>query len=185
MCDRELNASGRCPAFLHELGRHPDCCDQKHGHDQRDEHLEGIWDVGVVVAGVSCDAEGADASANSVVSVAAVADLVPFVGRVDYSALESVDELGEGDITTVSEHVDGLEVVVLGAVLELDADKVSDVRRRAADELDDQSRSVFGQSGHVGVVAGDLGHPEQRDEGLIGGSDQKELERVMIEGDAL
>lgn len=99
--------------------------------------------------------------------------------------LESVDELGEGHITFVSEHVDGLEVFVLGSVLEFDADKVSDVWGRAADELDDQSGSVLGQSGHVGVVLGDFGHPEQGDEGLVGGSDQKELEGVVIEGDAL
>ena len=87
MCDRELNAFRRSPAVLHELGRHPDSSEQDESHDQPEEHLEGVRDVGVAAARVGCDAEGADAGADRVVSVAGVADLVPFVGRVDDGAL--------------------------------------------------------------------------------------------------
>lgn len=37
----------------------------------------------------------------------------------------------------------------------------------------------------LGVVLGDLGHVEERDEWLIGGSDQQELQGVVVERDAL
>lgn len=57
--------------------------------------------------------------------------------------LGTVDELGQGDISTVTEDVD----VVPGArsaVLELEADKVTDIGGRATAELDGKGRGVVG-----------------------------------------
>lgn len=71
----------------------------------------------------------------------------------------------------VAKDVESLEVLILGSVLELDADKVTDIWGRAGDELDDQSGSILWHSRNVGVVLADLSHAEERDEGLVGGSD--------------
>jgi len=57
--------------------------------------------------------------------------------------LGTVDELGQGDIRTVTEDMDVLPRLG-GAVLEAEADEVTDIGGRAAAELDSKSRRVVG-----------------------------------------
>lgn len=57
--------------------------------------------------------------------------------------LSTVDELGQGDISAVAEGVDVLPEA-RGTVLEPEADKVTDIRRRAAAELNGEGRGVVG-----------------------------------------
>lgn len=88
MCNGELDAFARCSAVLDELGRHPHAGDDEHGHEHADEDLKRVGDVGVATGWVGCDAEGADVHAVGIISVSAVADLVPLVGRVNDRALK-------------------------------------------------------------------------------------------------
>ena len=57
--------------------------------------------------------------------------------------LGTVDELGQGDIRAVAESVDVLPEA-RGAVLEPEADKVTDIRGRTAAELNSEGRGVVG-----------------------------------------
>jgi hypothetical protein len=98
--------------------------------------------------------------------------------------LEAVDELSEGDIIVVVEQAQSLEAIGLGAVLELDADEVPLVRRMTSAEFDDEGGSVIGQTLKFRVVLGDLGHVEERDDGLVSSLDEQDLEGVSLEGDA-
>jgi hypothetical protein len=55
------------------------------------------------------------------------------LGRGDYLAL--VDELGQGDISTMPEHMMSFEIAI-GAVLELESEEIAAVRWRSATQLD-------------------------------------------------
>ena len=57
--------------------------------------------------------------------------------------LDPVNELGDRDVRLVAESVVGLEVVV-GAVLELDPQEVTVLRRGSAADLKGDGRSVVG-----------------------------------------
>ena len=85
----------------------------------------------------------------------------------------------------VTEDVEGLKVVGVGTVPELDADKVPIVRSGAGADLDGEGRGVIGQTLELGVVFRDLSHVEERDDGLVGGLNEQDLEGVSVEGDAL
>jgi hypothetical protein len=85
----------------------------------------------------------------------------------------------------VAEHAQSLEVIAVGAVSELDADEVPLVGSGTSTDLNGEGRSVVGQTGKLRVVLRDLGHVEERDEGLVGSLDEQDLEGVAVEGDAL
>jgi len=85
----------------------------------------------------------------------------------------------------VTEHVQSLKVIGVGTVPELDADKVPVVRSGAGTDFNGDGGSVIGQTLELGVVLRDLGHVEERDDGLVGGLDEQDLEGVTVEGDAL
>ena len=85
----------------------------------------------------------------------------------------------------MTENVEGLEVIGGSTVPELDADKVPVLRSRAGADFNGEGRGVIGQSLDLGVVLRDLGHVEERDDGLVGGLDEQDLEGVPIEGNAL
>jgi hypothetical protein len=112
------------------------------------------------------------------------AGFLPLLVAGDGSALSTVDELSQGDIRLVAEDVNILEVGV-GSVLELDAEEVAEVGGITTAELNDDGRRVVGDSLEFGVLVSDASHVEERDEWLVGGLDQEELERVAVEGDAL
>ena len=57
--------------------------------------------------------------------------------------LSAVDELGQRDISVVAKDMDILEVAG-SSVPELDAEEVTDIRRRAAAELDGDGGGVVG-----------------------------------------
>lgn len=63
--------------------------------------------------------------------------------RTEISYLGAVDELSQGDISVVAENVNILKGAG-GAVLELDAEEVTEVRRGSAAELNGESRGVVG-----------------------------------------
>jgi len=111
------------------------------------------------------------------------ANLSPLPVAGNGSVLSPVYELGQGNICMMAEDVDVLEV--FGApILELDAEEVAEVGRRAAAELDSNCGSIFGDTEHLWVVIDDAGLVEERNERLVGSLDQEELERVAIESDA-
>lgn len=56
--------------------------------------------------------------------------------------LSTIDELGQRDISIVAEDVDILELA--GSVPESDAEEVTDIRGRAAAELDSHGRGEVG-----------------------------------------
>jgi hypothetical protein len=85
----------------------------------------------------------------------------------------------------VTEHVQSLKVVGVGAVPELDADKVPLVRSGTRTNFDGDGGSVIGQTPNLGVVFGDLGHVEERDHGLVGRLNEQNLEGVAVKGNAL
>ena len=85
----------------------------------------------------------------------------------------------------MTEHAQSLEVIAIGAVPELDADEVPLVGSRTSTDLNGEGRGVIGQTGKLRVVLRDLHHVEERDEGLVGGLDEQNLEGISIEGDAL
>lgn len=98
--------------------------------------------------------------------------------------LEAVDKLGEGDIPTMAEDAQGLEVIGVGAVPEFDADEISLVWGRTSADFDGEGRRVVGQTLQLGVMLDDLGHVEERNDGLVGGLNKEDLEGVSVEGDA-
>jgi hypothetical protein len=57
--------------------------------------------------------------------------------------LDAVNELGQRNITPVTKDVDGTEITV-GPVLELEAQKVTIVRKRTAAKLDHECRGIVG-----------------------------------------
>lgn len=63
--------------------------------------------------------------------------------RAEISYLGTVDELSQRDISVVAENVNILEEA-RGAVLELDAEEVTEVRRGSAAELNGKCRGVVG-----------------------------------------
>jgi len=85
----------------------------------------------------------------------------------------------------VTEDVESLKVIGVGTVPELDADKVPVVRSGAGTDLNGDGRGVIGQTLKLGVVFRDFGHVEERDDGLVGGFDEQDLEGVPVEGNAL
>jgi len=135
--DGKLNASSGFPTFFHKHGRHPHAENEKDGHDRSKEGFKCTGSVGVGSFTTS-DSERVPVKP-VVISVPAVADFAPFVRRVDDGVLESVDELREGDVSAVAKDVKGLEIVIVGSVLEFHSDEVTGVRSRTADELYDQS----------------------------------------------
>jgi len=112
------------------------------------------------------------------------ADVHPLLVAGDGSVLGAVDEFSQGDISMVAKDMDILEVGV-GAVPELNAEEVADVRRRAAAELDGDGRGKIGNASEFGVLLGDSSLVEEGNEWLVGGLNQHELERVAIERNAL
>jgi len=84
----------------------------------------------------------------------------------------------------VAESVVGLEVVV-GAVLELDPQEVTVLRRGSAADLKSDGRSVVGDASKSGVLLDELEQVEEGNEGVVGGLDQQELQRVTVESDAI
>lgn len=140
MCrDGKLNASSGFPTFFHKHGRHPHAENEKDGHNRSKEGLKCTGSVGVGSFTASNSERVAVKPAVISISVSAVANLAPFVRRVDDGVLESVDELREGDVSAVTKDVKGLEIVVVGSVLELHSDEVACVRSWTLDELNDQS----------------------------------------------
>ena len=85
----------------------------------------------------------------------------------------------------MAEDVQSLKVIGEGTVLELDTDKVPLVRSGTGTEFNGEGGSVIGQTLELGVVFCDLGHVEERDDGLVGGLDEQDLEGVAVERDAL
>jgi hypothetical protein len=57
--------------------------------------------------------------------------------------LDAVYEFGQGDVGVVFKDVKSTEVIV-GPVLELEAQKVAVVRKRATAQLDDKGRGIVG-----------------------------------------
>ena len=115
--------------------------------------------------------------------------------------LSPVEEFREGNVSLVTESVESLEVVV-GAVLELDPQEGTILGGRSTTEFEGKGRSEVGcklvttrvlasddsiltDTGKFGVVLHNLQHMEKRDERLVAGFDQKELEGVTVECDAL
>lgn len=84
----------------------------------------------------------------------------------------------------VAEDVSLLEAL-RGTVLEAEAEEVTEIGGRAAAELDGDGRGKVGDGLEFWVLLDHAGLVEERDEGLVGGLDQQELERVTVEGDAL
>jgi hypothetical protein len=60
---------------------------------------------------------------------------------ISYTHLGTVDKFSQGNIGMVAKDVDILEIG--GAILELDAQEVADVRRGTTAEFNDHSRSVI------------------------------------------
>jgi len=85
----------------------------------------------------------------------------------------------------VTKDAQSLKVIGEGTVLELDADEVPLVRSGTSTDFNSDGGSVIGQTLEPGVVLRDLGHVEERDDGLVGGLDEQDLEGVPVEGDAL
>ena len=85
----------------------------------------------------------------------------------------------------MAEHVQSLKVIGLSTVPELDADEVPVVRSGANTDFNGDGRSVIGQALEVWLGLRDLGHVEERDDELVGGLDEHDLEWVTIEGYAL
>lgn len=109
--------------------------------------------------------------------------LHPLLVACDGSILCSVDEFGQRDVSVVAKDMNILESP--GAVLELDAKEVADIRGRATAELNGESGCVIGYARDVRVFLGDASLVKKRDEGLVGGLNQHKLEWVAIEGNAL
>ena len=63
--------------------------------------------------------------------------------RAEISYLGTVDELSQGDISVVAENVNILKGAG-GAVLKLDAEEVTEVRRGSAAELNGECRGEVG-----------------------------------------
>ena len=61
----------------------------------------------------------------------------------DCAYLETVDELGQRDILTVTEDVDGAELLV-GTVLELEPQELASIGGRSTAELNGESRAIVG-----------------------------------------
>jgi hypothetical protein len=122
--------------------------------------------------------------------------------RDENEYLDAVYELRQGDVSFASKDVESPEVII-GSVLELEAQKVAIVGKRPATELDDKGRGKFGCKcrGSVvqntnafiatrtnaidgGVTVNHLGLLEKRDEWLVGGRLDEELQRVAIVSDS-
>ena len=85
----------------------------------------------------------------------------------------------------MAEDAQGLEVIGLSTILELDADEVPVFRRGTGTDFNGKGRSVIGQTLKLGEVLHNLGHVEERDEGLVGSLNEQELKGVPVEGNAL
>lgn len=85
----------------------------------------------------------------------------------------------------MTEHVQSLKGIGLSTVPELDADEVPVVRSGTSTDFNGDGRSVIGQTLEVGIGLHDLGHVEERDDGLVGGLDEHDIEGVGVEGNAL
>ena len=200
--DRKLDALASLELGLDEGA---DGVDGEEHEESEDETVEEVE------AGVSqlitngFDAHISDGGRVQVNEPATSTGLVPLVGRIDNGVLkrmfsygngkdvsseletnlEAVDELGEGDITAVTEDAQSLKVFGVSTVLEFNTDKVPLVRCGSGADLDGEGRSVIGQTLKLGVMLGDLSHVEERDDRLVRGLDEQDLEGVRIEGDAL
>jgi len=117
------------------------------------------------------------------VVVANAAGGSPLLLGSDGVVLKTVNELGERDVRLVAERVVGLEIVV-GAVLEFDPQEVTVLRRGSAAELKGEGRNEVGDTSKFWVRLVHLEHVEEGNEGVVGGLDQQELERVTVESDA-
>jgi len=159
--DRELDALAGLDPGLDEGANGVDGEEHDDDEDETEEEVEG---------GVShLSANGLDAhivdhaqplEESGLTVLVVTADLAPFVGRVDDRVLkvkiqtlgsrnpdtnlEVIDELGEGDIIMVTKDVEGLEVIGVGTVPELDADKVPVIRSGAGTDFDGEGRGVIG-----------------------------------------
>lgn len=132
--------------------------------------------------GGSCTVLGADVEV--VVLQAILASCSPLLVGADGVVLGAVEELREGDISLVSENVVGLEVVA-GAILELDPQEVPVLGCRSTTELKSEGGSEVGEASEFGVVLGYLEHVEERNERVVAGLNEEELEGVTVECDAL
>jgi hypothetical protein len=200
--DRELDALAGLKLGLDEGTNGVDGEEHEEGENETVEEVE---------AGVSqlitngFDGHIGDGSRVKVDELGDTTGLVPLLGRVDDSVLkqmfshwngehmnnefetnlEAVDELSEGDITTVTKYAQSLELVGVSTILELDTDKVPLVRRGTGTDFDSDGRSVIGQTLKLRIVLRNLSHVEERDHGLIRGFNEQDLQGVRIEGNAL
>jgi len=110
-------------------------------------------------------------------------DLHPFLVGCDSSTLCSVDEFSQRDVRAVAKDMNILETP--GTVLELDAQEVADIRRRATAQFNCESRRIIRYASDIGMFLGDASLTEKRDEGLVGGLNQHKLKWISIEGNAL
>ena len=85
----------------------------------------------------------------------------------------------------MTEHVQSLKVIGLSTVPEFDTDEVPVVRSGTSTDFNGDGGSVIGQTLEVGIGLRDLGHVEERDDGLVGGLDEYDLEWVTVEGNVL
>lgn len=119
---------------------------------------------------------------------------------MDNTHLCAIDKLSQGDVSVVTENVNILEIG--GSILKLDAQEVADIRRGPTAKFNRKGGSIVSYWEHISgriyecgtrhtdagkfrVLLSDSGLAEERNEWLVGGLDQHELERVTIKGNAL
>ena len=85
----------------------------------------------------------------------------------------------------MTEHAQSLEVVGLSTIPELDAHEVPLVWGGTGADFNSEGGSVIRQTLEMGIVLRDLGHVEERDDGLVSSLDEQDLKGVSIKGNAL